>query len=245
MKKVGLILLALVLALGVLGVGYAMWSDTLLISGTVNTGTVDINVVGLDNYSGTYVYKDLDNGEIVTVKTPPALDPKYNNTEDYELVAFSEARAGAGNDEIIFEYDNLFPESGPYCADFKATYDGSIPVHVAWDWRYVDDEGELYEPSLIPDPVIKYLLYYYTTIIITDSNGSNIVNPYDTALAGVQLHQGDWIKAEVCITIPQEWNYGGTLHNSQEDLGGLDFDFVAKLITYQWNEPAPTVYPTP
>jgi len=40
MKKIGLICLALVMALGGLGVGYAMWSDTLTITGNVNTGEV-------------------------------------------------------------------------------------------------------------------------------------------------------------------------------------------------------------
>ncbi|GAI88098.1 unnamed protein product, partial [marine sediment metagenome] len=38
MKKLGLLCLTLVLALGTLGVGYAMWSDTLTITGDVNTG---------------------------------------------------------------------------------------------------------------------------------------------------------------------------------------------------------------
>jgi len=42
MKKIGLLSLALVLALGTLGVGYAMWSDTLQIVGDVNTGEVSV-----------------------------------------------------------------------------------------------------------------------------------------------------------------------------------------------------------
>jgi len=42
MKKIGLLCLALVLALGTLGVGYAMWSDTLTIDGIINTGKVDV-----------------------------------------------------------------------------------------------------------------------------------------------------------------------------------------------------------
>jgi len=41
MKRVGLISLVLVLALGALGVGYAAWTDTLTITGTVATGEVD------------------------------------------------------------------------------------------------------------------------------------------------------------------------------------------------------------
>jgi hypothetical protein len=38
MKKLGIIALALIVALGALGVGYAHWSQTLYIHGTVNTG---------------------------------------------------------------------------------------------------------------------------------------------------------------------------------------------------------------
>ena len=43
MKKIGLLCLALVLALGTLGVGYAMWFEDLYIEGTVNTGELDAN----------------------------------------------------------------------------------------------------------------------------------------------------------------------------------------------------------
>ena len=41
MKKIGLLALALVLALGTLGVGYAMWFEDLIIDGTVYTGDLD------------------------------------------------------------------------------------------------------------------------------------------------------------------------------------------------------------
>lgn len=42
MKKTGLIALALVLALGAMGVGLAFWNETLTIEGTVNTGALDV-----------------------------------------------------------------------------------------------------------------------------------------------------------------------------------------------------------
>lgn len=45
MKKFGLLCLTLVLALGSIGAGYAMWSDTVYIEGTVSTGTVCLGVV--------------------------------------------------------------------------------------------------------------------------------------------------------------------------------------------------------
>jgi len=44
MKKVGLLILVLVIALGALGVGYAKWSDTVTVSGTISTGSVSIGI---------------------------------------------------------------------------------------------------------------------------------------------------------------------------------------------------------
>lgn len=46
MKKIGLICLALILALGALGAVYASWNDTVTISGPVGTGRVNIQFVG-------------------------------------------------------------------------------------------------------------------------------------------------------------------------------------------------------
>lgn len=45
MKKIGLICLAIVVALGGLGAAYAMWSDTVDITTTVNTGSVEVELV--------------------------------------------------------------------------------------------------------------------------------------------------------------------------------------------------------
>lgn len=43
MRKIGLLCLALVLALGTLGVGYALWSEDLYIDGYIETGDVDVD----------------------------------------------------------------------------------------------------------------------------------------------------------------------------------------------------------
>ena len=47
MKKIVLMCLAVVLALGSMGVGYALWSDSLYLEGTINTGEVDICIISV------------------------------------------------------------------------------------------------------------------------------------------------------------------------------------------------------
>lgn len=49
MKKTKLIALTLVVAIMMMGAGYAAWTDTLEITGTVNTGQLDVCFVDLSN----------------------------------------------------------------------------------------------------------------------------------------------------------------------------------------------------
>ena len=42
MKKIGILLLVLVLSLGAMGASYALWSDVLFLEGTVDTGDIGI-----------------------------------------------------------------------------------------------------------------------------------------------------------------------------------------------------------
>jgi hypothetical protein len=55
MKKIGLISLAIVLALGTLGVGYALWSQQLTITGETHTGSLS---VGFTSISPVEKYED-------------------------------------------------------------------------------------------------------------------------------------------------------------------------------------------
>jgi hypothetical protein len=48
MKKIGILALAVVLALGSLGIGFALWSETLYIEGTVATGELDADLTIID-----------------------------------------------------------------------------------------------------------------------------------------------------------------------------------------------------
>ena len=54
LKRIGVLALALVIALGALGVSYTFWTEELYIDGTVYLGTLDIDITGV---SSTFAYK--------------------------------------------------------------------------------------------------------------------------------------------------------------------------------------------
>lgn len=59
MKKAMGMFVALILALGMSGLAYATWSETLTISGTVKTGTVDVEWSEVDNWDTEPEGKDV------------------------------------------------------------------------------------------------------------------------------------------------------------------------------------------
>ena len=63
MKKIVLICMALVMALGAVGVGYALWSDSLFISGTVNTGNIGLIWSQGTPYDTEIAAKNVSHGE--------------------------------------------------------------------------------------------------------------------------------------------------------------------------------------
>lgn len=85
MKKIGLICLAVVLAVGALGLGYADWSQTLYVDGTVQTGTfyVGLRDVGTndDGITGQSTYCPYVNDT--------GLDPGFDRV-DHEQVWYTQ-----------------------------------------------------------------------------------------------------------------------------------------------------------
>jgi predicted ribosomally synthesized peptide with SipW-like signal peptide len=166
-------MMALVVALGALGVGYAMWSDTVTIDGTVETGSVDLEIVGV---SETYVYKDLVTKEMVCLPAP-------SDNPDYLLVASATTTAVGGpepvDEAVTMTFDNIFPTDMAVCpivADVMFHYAGSIPVHIWYD--------EVIDPSIAPYVVQRWTL-----------NGV----PIDPSQEVIQLHYCDQLYLEVFL----------------------------------------------
>jgi hypothetical protein len=152
MKKFGLLCLAIVLALGSLGVGFALWSETLYINGTVYTGEVDVQwtwcscseieskdvaTVTCDISDPYTLYFTVDNGypcytadcevELTNVGTVPVIIENITVTPDNFTIA---SASGANDGELYVVYnDGWKSQLHPY-PDQPHTSASSIRIHV-------------------------------------------------------------------------------------------------------------------
>ena len=142
-NKIGVAFMVSVLALAGIGLTYAGWTDTILVSGTVQNGDVDIDVVA---YSGTWIWKTVSDHGLIrhhefSVEPDYHVDPTgwtgddlYENGGDYMLVSSAWAETGndpidPDHDTVCCVFDNLFP-CQDFTIDFVLHYDGSIPAQI-------------------------------------------------------------------------------------------------------------------
>lgn len=104
MKRIGLLCLVLVLALAVMGAGYAMWDKTLEIDGTVNTGQVNA------------VFTTAECDDV-------GIDPGH----DKDVGSCSVT--GAGTQRLTIIVDNGYP-CYECTVDFTVDNTGTVPVKV-------------------------------------------------------------------------------------------------------------------
>lgn len=234
--KLGAMFLISILALAGIGMGYASWTDTITIEGTVNTGTVDLVV---EDYSGTWVWKVYGVGaptnEIVIFHG--FVDDKPDVANDYpdctvELISSAVAtqtvvEGVVVDDAVTITFDNLFP-----CIDFQADilfhYDGSIPVkisNVVIDISQGDSElvamwalGEATKDE--PVRTGAWIDWYWS-----DAAGTQGEHIPDPTQLGLQLHKCNYILVVGHIHLPQ-----------QSILMDKSSSFTATFEVTQWNE---------
>ena len=129
--------MALVLALGALGVGYALWWDEVTIEGTVQTGSVEISI---NATSETYVYKHLDTGEMEMSPVPLV----GGNLLLVASATVEDVSVPGGAKKVKMTFTNIFPTEEPISADVVLHYTGSIPAHVVLLEDDVDPAIEKY-----------------------------------------------------------------------------------------------------
>jgi hypothetical protein len=251
MKKIGFLVLALVVALGGLGIGYAAWIDTVYINGTVTTGSLDLEVV---EYSGMWFWK-LPNEDPEYYFTT---DPNYTPTDpDAFVVASAHSQMGSDDDHIVMTFDNLFPLGDGFPmyypdqrmvyqfawrANFVIHYVGTVPAIV--DAEFTNAWGDA--------PTLWNYNFAWVVFERLDPAYEGLPNqdPWDYRTyqyvdGPIQLEGCEYFLCWMCIEIPQDptnpvWGPAIPIPGwDQEDWMNLCGGFEAEITAIQWNEYTP------
>ena len=236
LKRTGLLALALVLALGALGVGYAAWTDEVYLEGAVETGTLDINIMGC---SSTFVYTNTDDDVLIYYVT--GSDKPVDVPDGYTLVAKAVTTYdNGGNDEdtATITFEGLFPEVD-FQADLQLQYLGSVPARVSAAEIFPSNNDPDKDNLLAalwqlgtntkdePDPNDRYGAWVDGVLQPFSGGTQEISDPL-----GIQLHQEDTVHITLHVRLPQEPPEG-----FEYDLTNLDnLLFTGKITVIQWNE---------
>jgi hypothetical protein len=225
MKKLGFIALALVTVLATLGIGFSMWSQTITITGNVNTGNVTLQV---SNYTGTMAYKDASGNLIffqgsLPMGTTPAAPggsewgTSYAYVHDVNGNVINQPYSCTSNLGLIvtLTYWNLFPVptavgAGTFKtwdADFDITNTGSIPVKL-----------EIGPTSITNTPTSTAGM---PNIAVSYKDAQNVVV---ASAEGYQLEPNGVVHVMISLTVDESTvqSYNGT--------------FSLKISGVQWNE---------
>lgn len=253
-NKIGVMFIVTALALAGVGITYAGWTDTITVSGTAESGDVDMNIV---EYSGTWVYKVDDHGIAkVAGHYGPNENPGPDNMpadilteagyydEDtdtkYEWVAAAWAEPTPNvDDSVTITFENLFP-CQDFVADFIVEYDGSIPARLARslyietnvesDGQWTADQALAGGSDWMDDLYLyhgidsDFGIWLETYDITGIDNPDDYVNPDNLVEFGYQVHEGDMLYFRAIIHIPQNNIYQGCS-------GSFDF----QLFAMQWD----------
>jgi hypothetical protein len=218
MKKIGILCLALVLALGALGMGYAGWYDDVIIQSDVYTGSLDLEIVRVN---GDDVYKNLVTGDLVYDHWIYDfrdggffVNPKLEPNPDLLLIANSDSVLW-DDDHVRFFFNNLFPidtlQWGGFVASVMLHAQGTVPMHLIVN-------GPFFGGDLPPEWVTFGWALYDDGVNI--GGGDNWLD-----LDGVQLHHCMELSLWMIVTVPQ-------VQESMGVSGWCDFVFTGM----QWNE---------
>jgi hypothetical protein len=211
MKRIGAIAFVVVLALGVLGIGYARWADTLVVHAAVQTGVVKWGFLDC----GTSDEGDTIDKTVVTLDpTAPAADRVPHNMVPPKNVGSSECTLvdtddDGVNDKLEVNLNNVYP-----CYYLETSFHpynaGTIPIHIA--------------RVKIGDEWITANKYFRLDL---SGDGQPDIELYWGNNFHAQLHPGD--EVEISFKI----------HVLQTAEQGKDMSFDALIEAAQYNEEQP------
>lgn len=215
MKKLGIICIALVLALGSLGMGYAAWTDTLYISGTVTTGSVEWEFDGIPTQGDAGLdpncFFDLDGG------TWEQMDKDVAST----TVGYSDTDGDDVDDTLTVTLDNAYPYYANHIG-YKVHGLGSIPLQI---WK----------ADIIVDGIVVATIYYVDEFhkLDLDGDGKDDLQIWWGSVFGpsMQLHACDSRDMSFELLVLQEAPQDETLY------------FTIELVAIQYDHYTPGELP--
>jgi predicted ribosomally synthesized peptide with SipW-like signal peptide len=148
MKKIGFIILAVVLAVGLVGVAFAAWSSTLNVSGTLNTGNLSV------------VFYNSD----VTADTPVGSS----------WCSSSEAVNGSGTATLTVVISNAYPDES-VTVPFTLWNNGTVGTSEAWGTVTTNDATVVSTSGTLPGDIeAGYTGTGSVTINLSDSALANV-----------------------------------------------------------------------
>jgi hypothetical protein len=225
MKKIGLLFLVMVLALGTLGVAYAMWSDTVTVQTNIATGSVDIAIVGqavLDDHAPPPYY--------------PTDDPDYSSNDgfvprfvgdppvaEYFWTIDKDVSWGSCNytsNIMTVHLWNTYPSNFNAVTAYVSNL-GTIPVIITKTEVYLNS----YTPGDTPYATITSSGTYVSLDYDGDGNDEIEISYGDNFGAENQLEPGE---------TPAEISYW--IHTLQEAEQATDYTFIFVIYGVQYNE---------
>lgn len=206
MKKIGLIALALVLALGALGAAYATWSQTLTITEEVNTGTFIVGVRDVGTNDGGPALGETYKGVvgILHPESPPTdgkEDPGYSKN-------VAAARSVDGEEKCMHEGTQYFHDVTETIVNAYPSYSCTITLEFA-NCGTVPAIVESVIPGPVTDPDGLFPYVEITSWEIRDDGGSvwksgSGLTALEAALQGYQLDPCDVMQVDITKHIIQE-----------------------------------------
>ncbi len=222
MKKIGLLCLALVLALGTMGVGYSMWYQTVYINGQVNTGNVCVQWANASNLDPCPCPATSPGMSYYT----GSLDPNFN-------VAAITGDPGGWPYAPAGNYPYYITDKNVACTsvDGIGTKTLTVTIYNGYPLYYNDLEVHFINCGTIP---VKL-----TNIQITPLNFTNADSPWDptnggqvwvsvTDGIGTQLEPNDQKAASLIFVVQESAAQGLT--------GTSAYQFTITWTVTQWNE---------
>jgi predicted ribosomally synthesized peptide with SipW-like signal peptide len=231
-KKVGLLFLVMVIALGGIGAAFAHWSSTVTITETITTGTVEIGIRDLgtdDAGSQNDPGWDANTSQLVRYTKHVATATSVNGTTQ---------RCAGFFDSVTETLDNVYPSYAP-TINLELTNCGTIPVKIKWDTVVTSDPDGL-APYL---HIVKWQANLPGGGIVGGGNATGIADLLDC----YQLHGGDTITLIFTKHIMQ--SLPGT--PAVKAPLGATLVLTHTVTGTQWNladcppDPTPTPQPTP